>query len=99
MHKKTCVSWYVRILEIAVATILCLGFSSTAFGQINASVGGRVSDASGALIPGVEITAKNIDTGILTTGISNETGSYQFPSLQPGRYLVSASLTGFQTST
>src|SRR6185369_13167534 len=68
------------------------------FAQVNASVGGRVSDASSALIPGVEVTAKNINTGIVATRITNETGTYEFPSLQPGSYLVSASLTGFQTS-
>ena len=62
------------------------------FGQVNATVGGTVSDSSGALIPGVEITARNVNTGIVATRISNEAGNYEFPSLQPGVYTVSASL-------
>jgi hypothetical protein len=85
--------------RICLAAALFLSLTGTAFAQLNASVGGRVSDASGALIPGVEVTAKNINTGIVTIRISNESGTYEFQSLQPGLYLVSASLTGFRTAT
>jgi hypothetical protein len=63
----------------------------------NAALGGTVSDASGALIPGVTVTASNTQTGIVTTTLTNETGAYQFPSLQTGIYRVSAELPGFQT--
>ena len=63
----------------------------------NATLGGTVSDASGALIPGVTVTATNTQTGIVTTVLSNETGAYNFPSLQTGTYKVSAELAGFQT--
>ena len=48
----------------------------------NATLGGTISDASGALIPGVTITATNTQTGIVTTVVSNEAGAYQFASLQ-----------------
>ena len=58
-----------------------------------------MSDPTGALIPGVEVTAKNIGTGIANTAITNESGAYQFASLQTGTYEVSAVLPGFQTST
>jgi len=51
------------------------------------------------LIPGVEITARNVGTGIVTTRITNESGNYDFASLQPGTYTLSASLSGFQTAT
>jgi hypothetical protein len=40
--------------------------------------------------------AKNINTGITNTGITNETGSFAFASLQPGTYTLEALLTGFQ---
>ena len=60
-------------------------------------MGGTVSDSTGALIPGVTITATNAATGIMTTVISNESGAYQFASLQTGTYKLSAELTGFQT--
>src|SRR5688572_3474819 len=73
--------------------------SVTTFAQVNATVGGTVSDGTGALIPGVEVTATNVNTGIATVQITNETGTYQFASLQPGVYQVSAALAAFQTQT
>ena len=66
----------------------------------NPQLGGVVTDQSGALIPGVTITVQNTDTGVTNTAITNESGAYNFPSLQPGQaYRVSASLPGFQTKT
>ena len=65
----------------------------------NATVGGTVADASGALIPGVTVTATNTGTGIVNTVVSNESGAYNFASLQPGTYKVTAELSGFQTQT
>src|SRR2546425_10422220 len=65
----------------------------------NATLGGTVSDATRALIPGVTITATNTQTGIVTTVVTNETGAYQFASLQTGIYKVTAELPGFQTQT
>ncbi len=67
--------------------------------QVNAVVTGTVADATGALIPGVEVTAKNVNTGITTTRVTNETGNYDFPSLQPGSYTVSAALSGFRAAS
>ncbi len=65
----------------------------------NATLGGTASDPSRALIPGVTVTAANTQTGIVTTVITNETGAYQFASLQTGVYKVTAELPGFQTQT
>src|SRR5215831_17918756 len=90
----------MKRIEFAIASVLlALVWVPAAFGQINAVVGGTVSDSSGALIPGVEVSARNIATGIVTTRITNEAGNYDFPSLQPGTYTVSAALSGFQTAT
>ena len=82
-----------------VVGAICLGLLVTclAFSQ-NAQLAGIVTDASGALVPGVTITATNTETGVVTTTITNESGAYAFPSLQPGKaYKLSASLPGFQT--
>src|SRR5580765_4796401 len=82
----------------AAGMLLILLSSANGFAQTsNATLGGTVSDATGALIPGVTITATNTQTGIVTTVVSNETGAYQFASLQTGTYKVSAELPGFQT--
>src|SRR5438876_8364155 len=85
---------------LAAATLLCLVLTVQTFSQTsNATLGGTVSDASGALIPGATITATNTGTGIVSTALSNEAGAYQFASLQTGTYSVSAELPGFQTQT
>jgi hypothetical protein len=86
-------------IRFALVLLLCLSASIAAFGQVNAVVGGTVSDSTGALIPGVEVTATNAATGIVTTRLTNESGNYDFASLQPGTYTVSAALSGFQTQT
>jgi len=65
----------------------------------NATLGGTVSDETKALIPGVTVTATNTGTGIVSNAISNESGAYNFPSLQTGNYKVSAELTGMQGQT
>src|SRR6266568_1341431 len=78
--------------------LLCLVFSSDVLAQSgNASVGGFVQDASQASIPGVTVTATNVQTGITTTVITNESGAYNIPSLLPGNYRLTAELAGFRT--
>src|ERR1051326_5209437 len=89
----------MRVL-ICVGILLSLFFATFTFAQTsNATVGGTVSDATGALIPGVTVTATNTGTGIASTVITNESGAYNFGSLQPGAYKVSAELPGFQTQS
>jgi hypothetical protein len=86
--------------NVAVVLTLCLLASIPVFGQTsNATLGGTVSDPTGAFIPGVSITATNTATGIVTPVLSNEAGAYQFASLQTGTYTVTAELPGFQTQT
>src|SRR5215510_675272 len=65
----------------------------------NGPISGSVADASGAVVPGVTVTATNNATGVVTTVLSNDSGVYNFASLLPGTYKVSATLPGFQTQT
>src|SRR6266581_9165820 len=79
---------------------LSLILSLEAFGQSsNATVSGTVTDSTGAVLPGVTVTSTNNGTGVVTTVVSNEAGVYNFASLLPGIYKVSAELPGFQTQT
>ncbi len=87
----------IRIVS-ALGLLLCLLLSVNGFSQ-TATVGGTVSDASGAVIPGVTVTATNVGTGIANTLVTNESGTYQFAALQPGKYKLSAELPGFQIQT
>src|SRR5436190_6304355 len=82
------------------ALLLMLAVSTALFGQSSsASLSGTVTDPAKALIPGVTVTVTNTDTGVVSTALTNESGTYNAPSLLPGAYTVSASLPGFQTRT
>jgi len=87
----------MRGIVSAAATLLFLSLTISAFGQSgNARVGGTIDDTSGAVLPGVEVTATNTLTGVVTMVISNEAGAYNFASLPPGPYKIGAALPGFQ---
>jgi len=90
----------MRTTRIAIVLIVLLSLSSPVWSQSNnATVGGTVADPSGAVVPGVTITATNNATGIVTSVISNDAGAYNFASLLPGLYKISGSLPGFRTQT
>ena len=83
----------------AAIAVLFLAFSPAAVAQvITGSITGTVSDETGAVLPGVEITVQNQETGISRTVISNDEGSYRAPSLTVGPYEVRGELAGFQTT-
>src|SRR6266481_8720886 len=86
-----------KLLMPAVLLLCLVPFTHTFAQTSNATLGGTVSDSTGALIPGVNVTATNTATGIVTTVLSNEAGAYHFASLQTGTYKVTAELPGFQT--
>ena len=80
--------------------VLSVLLATTAFGQANnGTLSGTVADASGAVLPGVTVTASNTATGVTSTTVTNEAGAYFIPSLIPGPYTLSAELPGFQKET
>ncbi len=60
------------------------------------TIGGTVTDDSGAAIPGATVTVTNQGTGLEVSGITDDTGAYAIRNLQPGTYTVKASLQGFK---
>src|SRR5205085_1609341 len=60
-------------------------------------ISGAVRDQSGAVLPGVEVTATQTQTGIARRAVTNETGSYVLPNLPLGPYKLEAVLTGFRS--
>jgi hypothetical protein len=72
-------------------------FAGATWSQVNrASITGTVKDASGAVVAGVEVTARNVDTNVETVGTSNEDGIYSVPNLPPGTYALTFQKTGFK---
>ena len=87
------------ISSVLFGVLLALVFGSQlALAQVNtATISGVVQDASGAVIPGVSITVKNVDTGLTRTLSSDAEGRYRAPNLPIGNYEVEAQTGGFQT--
>src|SRR5262245_51562877 len=86
--------------RFVIATMfVSLLMSANAFGQATTTLSGTVQDSSGALIPGVEVTAINDGTGVENKAISNDAGVYNIAAMPPGTYTVRASLPSFQTRT
>jgi len=80
-----------------ILLVLALHFSF-AGAQVNlATVLGTIQDATGAVLPGVEVTATHVDTGLSRTVVSDDEGRYRIANLNLGDYEVAASLPGFQT--
>jgi hypothetical protein len=64
--------------------------------EFRGTVTGRVTDSSGAIIPGASVTVTNVATGVAATATTNETGNYTVPYLMPGNYSVTFELIGFR---
>src|SRR5881409_3690425 len=74
-----------------------LGSSADAWAQATAQISGTVRDQSGAVLPGVEVSATQMATGTKRTILTNETGSYVLTNLAVGPYRIEAALPGFRT--
>src|SRR5713226_3350521 len=87
-----------RVWVLLILGVLVLGgTSSNLWAQATAQITGTVHDQSGAVLPGVEVTATQTETGIARTAVTNETGSYVLSNLALGPYRLEAALTGFRT--
>src|SRR5262245_25378470 len=85
------------LFSIFVGFFVCGGTCVEVWGQGTAQISGAVKDQSGAVLPGVEVTATQTDTGISRMTVSNETGVYILPTLPIGPYRLEAALPGFRT--
>jgi len=63
------------------------------------SIAGKVTDPSGAVVPDAKVDLQDLDRGGTQETKANKDGSYRFDLLQPGHYSVSATSSGFQTTT
>ena len=83
----------MRIVAGLLSCLLFLG--ATVWAQATAQIAGTVHDASGAVIPGVEIKVTQTATGAVRTAVSNENGQYVFDNLPLGPYVLETSQPGF----
>ncbi|HLH34196.1 MAG TPA: carboxypeptidase regulatory-like domain-containing protein [Alloacidobacterium sp.] len=84
-----------RFLKAVFIASLVLFATRMLLAQSTATVSGTVTDPSGAVVPGAQITLHGNATGITRVVTSDRDGSYTIPSIQPGDYSIEASSAGF----
>src|SRR5947199_663183 len=83
-------------LLIGILGVTALASSPAWWQGFSAAIVGIVHDASGAVVPGVSVTAKHIESGLTRSVITSEAGNYSIPSLPVGAYELTAELSGFK---
>ena len=92
LHKWVCISALsISLLTLFVPSLLAQSGSTSA-------LTGTITDPTGAVIPGVTVTATATATNQARTVLTAEDGVYRIPLLEPGAYRVRFSLAGFKTS-
>src|SRR5438874_1552428 len=88
----------MKAFIIALCIGLLIGLNAApASAQATAQITGTVRDQSRAVLPGVEVTATQTETGISRSTVTNETGTYVLSNLAIGPYRLEATLPGFRT--
>ena len=91
-----------RYLQVIAVLLVALGIpASAALAQgggsaTTGSINGKVSDSSGGVLPGVTVNAKSPALMGIQTAVTDAGGSYRFPALPPGTYVLTYELTGFK---
>ena len=85
------------IATYALAVLIGVAAPGLAAQAVRATILGIVQDISGAVMPGVVIEVRNLETGITQSVVTNAQGRYNAPDLAIGIYEVQASLTGFRS--
>jgi hypothetical protein len=86
-----------RVCFLLSTLLLCALTCANAWSQATAQISGAVRDQSGAVLPGVEVTATQTDTGVKRAALTNESGSYVLQNLPIGPYRIEAALPGFRS--
>src|SRR5499433_663227 len=81
------------VIAVVAGFSVCCLYAQT-FGEVT----GRVTDPSGAVIPGASLTLTNTNTNAVRNVVSTEAGAYTFPSIAPGLYRLRTELPGFKAT-
>jgi outer membrane receptor protein involved in Fe transport len=88
----------MRVRTFAALMVALLLAVPVAAQELRGSIEGVVKDTSGAVLPGATVEAKAANGATLST-TSDATGTFRFPAVAPGSYVVTANLQGFRTGT
>jgi hypothetical protein len=88
-----------QMKKIALVVVLILGTAAHMLAQsANATLSGLVRDSEGAVIPNAKVTALQIATHIIYSGVSSGDGTYTILNLPVGDYKVTAEAPGFKVA-
>ncbi len=90
MHTK-------RLFLLLACCFFCI-YAPRTDAQATTSLGGRVTDKSGAIIPGASVTLTLAATNATRVNTTNSSGEFQFSQIAPGRYNLTVSAPGFGTA-
>ncbi|MCI0691956.1 carboxypeptidase-like regulatory domain-containing protein, partial [candidate division KSB1 bacterium] len=80
-------------LPLVASWLFC--FVAAAFGQ-TAQVSGRITDATGAVVPGAQVTLTNLSNGLKREAVTNDEGTYFIPLAPLGNYEIAVRKMGFK---
>ena len=78
--------------------VLWFAISAHAQSSSSATINGRVTDPSGAVVPGVTVAVRNLDTGIEQSTKTTSDGLYRLVNLTPGNYRVQTAQVSFKST-
>src|SRR5712692_11620284 len=88
-----CISRACLLLALFLALFSSYAWAQTQLGTLF----GTVTDTSGAVVPGADVSVENVTTGLKRDGRTDKTGEYQLVGLPTGRYTLRVQKEGFQT--
>ena len=86
-----------RVLSLVLTMLFTIGTTASAQ-TATGTISGTVHDSTGAVIPGVAVTTRNVATGASRSVVTDEQGRYRIANVEPGEYELRAALAGFRTT-
>src|SRR5688500_16730795 len=83
----------------SIVAMIALATAAFAQSTTTGGISGKVVDPQGAIVTGAAVVVTNIGTNASTTAVVNDDGVFRVSNLQPGRYKVETTATGFGKST
>jgi hypothetical protein len=85
-------------IVLGVAVALCVAADAVRAQETRAIVSGTVTDPQGAVVPNAKVEIKNVETNVVSSILSNDSGFYSSPPINPGQYSMSVAAPGFKTT-
>ncbi|HKY45557.1 MAG TPA: TonB-dependent receptor, partial [Pyrinomonadaceae bacterium] len=91
----------MKFVKLSFVCLLVFAFSAVAFAQstTTGAIGGVVTNPAKEVVPGAEVTVKNVETNKEDNATTDDTGRFKVANLQPGRYSVTVNSSGFSPLT